>query len=97
MNWIQFINRNVTSVVLFFSGTVKLTLGLLDRVDMMVRQHLTKQGMLMKRGMATSRLYMKPEDMGLGLKVVPLYTSRSWSDSSSNTKGEPSSVRTGFG
>ena len=34
----------------------------------MIRQHLTKQGLLMKRGMATSRLYMKPDDMGTGLK-----------------------------
>ena len=34
----------------------------------MIRQHLTKQGLLMKRGMATSRLCMKPNDMGLGLK-----------------------------
>ena len=34
----------------------------------MIRQHLTQQGLLMKRGMATSRLYMKPDDMGLGLK-----------------------------
>ena len=34
----------------------------------MIRQHLTQQGMLMKRGMATSRLYMKPDDMGMGLK-----------------------------
>ena len=35
---------------------------------MMIRQHLTKEGMLMKRGMATSRLYMSPDDMGMGLK-----------------------------
>ena len=45
-------------------------------MDKMVRQHLTQQGMLMKRGMATSRLYMKPDDMGVGLKscvaVFPL-------------------------
>ena len=34
----------------------------------MIRQHLTSQGLLMKRGMATSSLYMKPDDMGLGLK-----------------------------
>ena len=47
-NWIQSINKNVTSVVRFYSGPVKFTLGWLDRVDMMVRQHLTKQGMLMK-------------------------------------------------
>ena len=67
-NWIRFINQNVMSVVRFYSGPVKFTLWWLDPVDMMVRQHLTKQGMLMKRGMATSRLYMKPDDMGIGLK-----------------------------
>ena len=37
-------------------------------MDMMIRKHLTGQGMLIERGMATSRLYMKPDDMGLGLK-----------------------------
>ena len=31
-------------------------------------QHLTLEWMLMKRGMATSRLYMSTEDMGLELK-----------------------------
>ena len=67
-NWIQFINQNVMSVVRFYSVPVKFTLGWLDRVDMMIREHLTKHGLLMKRGMATSRLYMKPDDMGLGLK-----------------------------
>ena len=34
----------------------------------MIRQRLTPQGMSMKRGMATSRLYMNPDGMGLGLK-----------------------------
>ena len=67
-NWIHFIDQNVTSLVLFYSGPVKFTLGLFDRIDKMFRQHLTSQGMLMKRGMATSRLYMSPDDMGLGLK-----------------------------
>ena len=67
-NWIYYVNLNVMSVVRFYSGPVKFTLGWLDRVDMMIRQHLTCQGMLMKRGMATSRLYMKPDDMGMGLK-----------------------------
>ena len=56
------------SVVRFYSGPVKFTLGWLDRIDMMIRQHLTQQGMLMKRGMATSRLYMSQNDMGFGLK-----------------------------
>ena len=37
-------------------------------MDKMIRQHLTQQGMLIKRGMATSRLYMMPDDMGMGLK-----------------------------
>ena len=67
-NWIHFINQNVMSVVQVYSGPVKFTLGWLDRIDKMIRQHLTQQGMLMKRGMATSRLYMKPDDMGMCLK-----------------------------
>ena len=29
---------------------------------------MTQQAMLMKRGMATSSLYMKPNDMGIGLR-----------------------------
>ena len=32
-NWIHFINQNVMSVVRFFSGPVKFTLGWLDRMD----------------------------------------------------------------
>ena len=55
-------------VVWFYSGPVKFTLGRLDRIDMLIDQHLTCQGMLMKRGMATSRLYMSPEDIGMVLK-----------------------------
>ena len=73
-NWIHFINQNVMSIVRFYSGPVKFTLGWLDRMDMVIRQHLTQQGMLMKRGMATSRLYMEPDDIGLGLKsAVAVY------------------------
>ena len=56
------------SVVRFFSGPIKFTLGWLDRLDRIIRQHLTQQGMLMKRGMATSRLYMSPDDVGMGMK-----------------------------
>ena len=67
-NWMLFINQNVMSLVRFYSGPVKFTLGWLDRVDRTIRQHLTQQGMLMKMGMATSRLYMKPDDTGMGLK-----------------------------
>ena len=67
-NRIHFINQNVMSVVRFYSGPVKFTLGWLDRIDQMIRHHLTKQGLLMKRGMATSRLYMNTDDMGMGLK-----------------------------
>ena len=67
-NRIQFINQNVMSIVRFYSGPVKFTLGWLDRMDRTFRQHLTQQGMLMKRGMATSRLYMSSDDMGFGLK-----------------------------
>ena len=40
-NWIQYINQNVMSVVRFYSGPVKFTLGWLDRIDRMIRQHLT--------------------------------------------------------
>ena len=65
-NWIHFVNQNIMSVVRFYSGPVKFTLGWLDRIDKMVRQHLTQQGMLMKRGMATSRLDMSHEEMGMG-------------------------------
>ena len=64
-NLIQFINQNVMSVVRFYSGPVKFTLGWLDRMDKTIRQHLTQQGMLMKRGMATSRLYMSPTTWAL--------------------------------
>ena len=67
-NRIHFVNQNWMSVTWFFSGPVKFTLGLLDRIDMTIRQHLTKQGMLMKRRMSTSRLDMKRDDMGLDLK-----------------------------
>ena len=67
-NWIHFINQNLMSVVRFYSGPVKFTLGWLDRIDRTIRQHLTQQGLLMKRGMATSRLNMKPDDMGFGIK-----------------------------
>ena len=67
-NWIQVFNQNVMSAIRFYSGPVKFTLGWLDNIDMTIRQHLTNQGMLMKRGMATSRLYMNREDMGMGLK-----------------------------
>ena len=67
-NWVQYVNQNIMSVVRFLSGPVKFTLGWLDRIDKMIRQHLTQQGMMMKRGMATSRLNMKPDDMGFCLK-----------------------------
>ena len=90
-NWIQFVNQNIMSVVRFYSGPVKFTLGWLDSIDKMIRQHLTQQGMLMKRGMATSRLYMSPDDMGLGLKscvavylleLVRLFLQYKWGPSS---------------
>ena len=67
-NLIQYVNQNIMSVIRFFSGPVKFTLGWLDGNDKMIRQHLTQQGLLMKRGMATSRLCMSPDDMGFGLK-----------------------------
>ena len=56
------------SVVRFYSEPVKFDLGWLDRSDMSIRQHLTHQGMLMTIGVATSLLYMKPDDMAIGLK-----------------------------
>ena len=55
------------SVVRFYSGPVKFTLGWLDRIDMVIRQHLTTKGILTKRRVATSRLYMNPEDMRIVL------------------------------
>ena len=67
-NRIHFINQNVMSVVRFYSGPIKFTLGWLDIIDMMIRQHLAQQGMRMKRGMATSSLYMKPGRHGMGLE-----------------------------
>ena len=36
------------SVVRFCSGPVKFALGWLDKINSMIRQHLTQQGMLMK-------------------------------------------------
>ena len=67
-NWIHFINQNIMSVIRFYSGPVKFTLGWLDRMDRTIRQHLTQQGMLMKRCIATSRLYMSQDDTRMGLK-----------------------------
>ena len=67
-NWIHFINQNVMSLVRFYSGPVKFTLRWLDRMDRLISQHLTQQCLLMKKGKATSRLYMSPDDMGVGLK-----------------------------
>ena len=95
MNGVKFINQNMMSVIRFYSGPVKFTLGWLDRIDKMIRQRLTKVGTLMKRGMATSLLYTKPEDMGLK-SCVAVYLSSS-SESSSSTSGEPSSDRNGSG
>ena len=56
------------SVIRFHSGPVKFTIWWLDRIDRLIRHNLTRQGMMTKRRMATSRLYMKPDDMGIGLK-----------------------------
>ena len=67
MNRIHFIIQNVMSVIRFYNGPFKFTIGWLDRIDRTIRQHLTSQGMLMKRGMATSRLCMSPDNMGIGL------------------------------
>ena len=55
-------------MVRFYSGPVKFALEWLERVDRMIRQHLTQQKMLMKRGMETSRLYISHDDMGMWLK-----------------------------
>ena len=38
-NWVQYINQNVMSVVRFYSEPVKFTLGWLDGIDKMIRQH----------------------------------------------------------
>ena len=97
LEWIHFINQNEMSVVSFYSGPVKFTLGWLERADNMIRQHLSIQGIPMKRGMATSRLYMKPDDMGMGLKSCVGSSTSSLSESSPNTNGGPSSDRSGSG
>ena len=36
-NRVHFINRNVMSVIRFYSGPVKFTIGLLDMMDMTIR------------------------------------------------------------
>ena len=56
-------NKIVMSVVRFYSGPVKLTIGWLDRIDKTIRQHLTRRWTLMERGMATSRIYMSRDVM----------------------------------
>ena len=67
-NWIHSVNRNVLSVVKFNSGPVKFTRRWLDRIDRTIHKRLIQQEMLLKRGMATSHLYMKSDAMGMGLK-----------------------------
>ena len=57
-NWIHFINHYVMRVIQFSSGPLKFTIGWIDRIDRTIRQHLIKQGMLTKRGMATNLLYI---------------------------------------
>ena len=66
-NRIQYVNQNIMSVVRFSSWPVKFSIQWLDKLDIVIGQHLTRQGMLLKRGMATSRLYMSHDDMGFGL------------------------------
>ena len=56
------------SVIRFYSGPVKFTRWWLDRMDKLIRQHVTSEGMVMRRGMSTSPVYMRPDDMGFGLK-----------------------------
>ena len=36
-NWIHFINKNVMSIVRFYSGPVKFTLGWIDVIDQLIR------------------------------------------------------------
>ena len=67
-NWIHFVNQNIMSVVRFYSGPVKFTLGWLDRIDRSIRKHLIRQGIPMKRGMAVRLLNMKHDDIGMDLK-----------------------------
>ena len=47
-NWIHHVNRNISSVIRFYSGPVMLTIRWLDHVDGMTHKHLTRQGLLMK-------------------------------------------------
>ena len=62
-DWKHSINQNVMGVVRFYSGSVKFSIGRLERHARMIRQHHTQQRMLMKRGMATSRIYMSRDVM----------------------------------
>ena len=87
-NRIHFVNQNIMSVIRFYSGPVKFTIGWLDKVDRTIGQHLTRQGMLMKRGMETSRLYTSQDDMVMSFKsrvgVYPVEIV----DSSCSTSGD---------
>ena len=65
---VHFINQNVMCGIRFYSGPDKFNIGWLDKIDRMVRQHLTQQGMLLERGVETSRLFMSPDDMGFRMK-----------------------------
>ena len=67
-NLIRFINRNDTSVIRFNSRPVKFALGVLYKMNKLIRDQRTGQGMMMKRGMVTSLLHTKPDDMGMGMK-----------------------------
>ena len=95
-NWIQYVNQNIMSVIRFFSGPVKFTLGWLDKIDKIIRQHLTSQGMLMKRDMATSPS-TRAKDTLVWASIVVLESTSSSLSASSNTSGGPSSVRNGSG
>ena len=48
-NWVRYVNKNIVSIVRFYSGPVRFTIGWLDGIDKMIRQHLTHQWALMKR------------------------------------------------
>ena len=95
-NGINSINQNAMRVIRFYSGPVKFTLTRLDRLDRTIGQHLTSQWVPMTNGMATSRLDMSPDNMGIWLKssvaVYLIELTRLL-----QYKWDPSSVRNGSG
>ena len=95
-NGVKYVNRNVMSVILFYSGTIIFTLGWLDRIDGMIHQHLTKQGMRMKRGVRQAAFTRVWTSWKCGSRAALRFISTRWPESSTSS-GEPSSEASGSG